>query len=80
VTDKLAVKVGDTGNKRATKSFSQKSIERAVRGARNAGFNLGRIEISPTGNIILWSADDVLLPENALQRELLDWRRKRGTH
>jgi hypothetical protein len=80
VTSKFPLKFGNAEYKRPAKSFSQKSIERAVRGARNGGFNLGRIEISPTGNIVLWSTDDMALQAGALERELHDWKVKRGTH
>jgi hypothetical protein len=60
------------------KSFSQRDVERAVRGAKNAGLPLGRVEIKPDGSIIVWSIDQQEGAEDALDNELNQWRKSNG--
>jgi hypothetical protein len=60
------------------KAFTQKDIERAIRGARKGGLLVARVEISPGGSIIIWSSEHGAPPADELERELDQWKRKRG--
>lgn len=60
------------------KSFSQRDIERAVKGAIKAGMPPGRVEIRPGGSIIVWSVDQPESVDDALDSELSNWRKSNG--
>ncbi|HWK14826.1 MAG TPA: hypothetical protein VNS02_10550 [Rhizobiaceae bacterium] len=55
--------------------FKQADVLRAVKGARAAGMELGRVEIDPsTGRIVLVAAGKAETPRNDLDR----WLEKRN--
>lgn len=55
--------------------FKQADVLRAVKGARAAGMELGRVEIDPsTGRIVLVAAGKVETPRNDLDK----WLEKRN--
>lgn len=62
------------------RQFSQRDIERAVRGALKGGLIIGRIEIRPDGTLVLFVHGSEPYPDNTLDAELHEWRRGHGEH
>lgn len=58
--------------------FSQRDVERAVKGAINAGITIGQFEIRSDGTIVVIAA--AAEPINALDDELEKWRRANDKH
>lgn len=59
-------------------TFSQRAVERALRAAKNIGMVAARVEIKPDGTIALCFGDQAMSADDALDRELADWKRSRG--
>ena len=51
--------------------FKEADVLRAVKGARKAGMELGKVEIDPaTGRIVIFAAEAVSTPRKALDKWL----------
>jgi hypothetical protein len=59
--------------------FSQRDVEKAIRGALKAGLRVGRAEIDPrTGRIILVSEQIAGGEDDPLDDEMAVWRTQHG--
>ncbi|MCF3642905.1 hypothetical protein LXM94_23345 [Rhizobium sp. TRM95111] len=54
--------------------FKQVDVKRALKGAEQAGFVVGRIEIDPSGKITVIARQEAAEPATALD----EWRAKRA--
>ena len=60
-------------------ALRQRDVQAAVRGAQNAGFAIGRVEITPDGRILLLPANAAPpLTGDELDDELAEWRAHGG--
>ena len=56
-------------------SFRQADVSRALKGAKSAGMDVGRIEIAPGGRMILWpKGDSTIEAEDVLAKWEADYR------
>lgn len=60
---------------RTSSSFKQTDVTRAVKGARKAGLDVGKVEIDATGKIVVFAATAV--PSEPVS-ELDKWTRNRA--
>jgi hypothetical protein len=61
--------------------FSQRDVEKAIRGALKAGLRVGRAEIEPrTGRIILVSEQVAGGEDDPLVDEMTAWRAQHGIY
>lgn len=58
--------------------FKQRDVARAAKGARLGGLNVSKVEISPTGSIILHTGAVEEGSESALDKELSEHMAARG--
>jgi uncharacterized protein GlcG (DUF336 family) len=59
---------------RAPLKFKQSDVTRAVKAARAAGLNVGRIEIDPSGRIVLVSQNDNAPPAETAFDQWKAWK------
>lgn len=59
-------------------TFSQRAVERVLRAVKNIGMVAARVEIKPDGTIALCFGEQVISADDALDRELAEWKRGRG--
>ena len=59
-------------------NFKQAAVERALRAVRKMGVEPARVEIRPDGTIALCFGDQVSTADDALDRELAEWKRGCG--
>ena len=60
---------------RTASTFRQSDVERAVKAARSAGLNVGKVEVAPDGTIRVIVADQA---ESASQNPFDKWKANRN--
>lgn len=63
---------------RAAQPFTQGAVTRALKGARNAGLSVKRVEIDKAGKIILFAGETGAVPAHDLDRELAEFEARNG--